>query len=138
MKTGKAIPPTIAAIIAPKTAPITKIKTPPAPPAIIPHRIPIKGKIKSITDQLYFSTSATIFAINFPEKYPTVAQITFTKNKRNITQLSSNRILEFIKNLLKSARGGNAPSIKPNQANDFSVESGFFIKLDSRRSCSVL
>ncbi len=114
MKSGNATDPTAPPIIAPKTTPKMKITKPPAPPEIAPQSRPIKGRIKIIECQESFSISVVRRPINLPEKYPTVAEIAFTKKNNMKSQDSSGLICPALKKILeKNAAGGKIPSNKP-------------------------
>lgn len=68
VKKGAVTAPTMPPSNAPKKAPTTKMKTPPAPPAITPHNKPINGTVKSILVQDKDSASAKLFPKSFPVK----------------------------------------------------------------------
>lgn len=120
-------------IIAPKNAPMMKIIIPPAPPEIIPHNNPRKGKTKIIVVHDNFSKNPTALAMSFPEKNPTTAEIKLTIN---ITPKTHKSNLPSIAKRINMAAGGKTPSNKPKYEKVLSSESGFFIKSDSTFSFS--
>ena len=116
--------PTIPPKTAPKKAPKTNTITPPAAPVSAPQRSPISGSVRSIADQLEFSTKRIILATTLPEKNPTTAEIRLIINITPNTQPSTR---PSIANRINIATGGNAPSSRPKYEKVCSSESGFFI-----------